>query len=113
MLRLRPFVPCVAFAVLLAVPAAGQSGPIVRTANGAVRASGAPSAAPAPASGSASAQVGLCGTLGVARYGQAVPGGTLACIAHANAVNRSGLEGSVFFSGINGSLRNQAIFAAD
>jgi hypothetical protein len=114
MLRPHPFASCVAFVVLSAVHAAGQSGPIVRTANGAVRSPGAAVAAPAPATGSASAQVGLCGTAGVAHYGEAVSGGgTLASIAHGNAVNRAGLDGSVFFSRIDGTPRNQAIFKAD
>jgi hypothetical protein len=102
-------------AAVLALPAsAAHQGPIVRIADAQLRPPGASELAPAPRAGSASVQVGVCNTLGVARYGQAVPGGgTLASVAHAHAPTRTGLGGSAFFSMINGSLRNQAIFVAD
>jgi hypothetical protein len=58
----------------------------------------------------------LCGTLPVARHGQAVPpptGGTLSPIAFANpaCVNRGGRF--AFVAGVNGSARNQGVFVAD
>jgi hypothetical protein len=102
-----------AWIALFALPAfTAQNGPIVRLGDEHVRQVGAAGLAQ-PAT-SAPVQASVCNALGVARYGQAVPGGgTLACIAHGNAVTRTDLAGSAFFSAINGSPRNQAIFIAD
>ena len=103
---LRSPVPCIAFAALLASTAAGQTAPVVRVADDTVRNVESAHAAPATTTQNASAPVGVCGTLGVAHYGQAVPGGgTLASIAHGNAVSRAGLDGSGFFSAIDGTPR--------
>jgi hypothetical protein len=100
---------------LLAFPwFAPQQVPIVRVGDDRFRQTDSAGLAPSSAAGSAPAQASVCSTLGVARYGEPVPGGgTLASFAHANAVTRTDLGGSAFYSAINGSPRNQAIFAAD
>ena len=102
-----------AWIAMFTLPAfTAQNGPIVRMGDAHVRQVGAAGLA-LPAT-SAPVQASVCNALGVAHYGQPVPGGgTLACIAHGNAVTRTDLAGSAFFSAINGSPRNQAIFIAD
>jgi len=67
-----------------------------------------------PGSGSNPLVASVCSKVFRRGYGDAVPGGgSLACIAHANAGTRSGLDGTAFFSQIDGSTRNQGIFVAD
>jgi hypothetical protein len=104
----------VAWSVLTLSALAQAQGPRVRIQSDRVRPVRAPELGPARAEVVAAAPLGVCDALEVAHQGQAVPGGgTLASVAHFNAVTRTGAGGSAFYSPIGGSPRNQGIFVAD
>ena len=93
--------------------ASGQFQPIVRVRDGVVRPAASAGAAGRAGSGSEALVSTVCSNVFRVGYNDPAPGGNLACIAHANAGTRSALDGTAFFSQINGPARNQGIFVTD